>query len=279
MSDRPPAPPTLPPPAPRPSTLSGSSAPGRTRSAYAPPTRARAVPNAARIVRRARLVRWSKLALPVLAVLLLGSIALWPEIQRQARMGHAALRQDEAVMARTGVMVSPHYHGVDGHDRPFLITAASAHQVSPDRVDLVRPKADVLSASGTWAMATGDTGVYAPRTHLLDLAGHVVLYRADGTILTTPVATLDVRRNISSSPDWVHIEGPFGVIDAQRSFLATADGVLQFGGPARLVLNQTSNGDQVPVGGVTKDAGVTKDGGSAAAGRASHSGPAKGSRS
>ncbi len=249
MSDRPPPP----------STVSKPPLPGRTRSTYAPPARARVVPNAARIARRARLVRLSKLLLPVLAVLLLGSIALWPELERQTRMGRAALREDEAVMARTGVMVAPHYHGVDGHERPFLITAASAHQVSPDRVDLVRPKADVLSASGTWAMATAETGVYAPRTHLLDLAGHVVLYRADGTILTAPVATLDVRRNISSSPDWVHIEGPFGVIDAQRSFLSSGDGVLQFGGPARLVLNQTTNGGGL-AGGQAAGNGLESDG-------------------
>ncbi len=226
-----PTPPGPPPPRP-------DAAPARPRE-FGAPVRTRAVPNAARIARRARLVRWSKLGLPVLAVLLLGSVALWPEIDRQTRIGRTSLREDEAVMARTGVMVSPRYHGIDGHERPFLITAATARQISPDRVDLVKPKADAVSASGTWAMATADRGVYSPHSQILDLAGHVVLYRADGTILTAPVATMDVRRDISFSPAWVHVEGPFGVLDAQRSFLSSGDGVLQFGGPARLVLNQS----------------------------------------
>ncbi len=227
--------------APRPADAVARHLARARRTELSAPGRLRARPDAARIARRARMVRLSKWALPVVAVVLLGSLALWPEISRTMRLGRSALRQDEAVEAVTGVMVAPRYHGMDGHDRPYLVSAALARQVGPDRVDLTRPKADIVGSGGMWMMATADRGVYAPHGQVLDLDGHVTLYRADGAILTAPVATVDLKRSVESAPDWVHMEGPFGELDAQRAFLASGDGVLQFGGPSRLVLRQSGH--------------------------------------
>ncbi len=195
-------------------------------------------PNAAGIARRRQMVRWSKWLLPVGAVALLGSLALWPELDRSARVGRTTLRELTAVRASNGEMTDARYHGLDAHGRPYMITAVAAHQVSPDRVDLREPKADIIEGS-SWLMLTADTGVYAPRSHMLDLSGHVVFYRDDGTFMTGPTATIDLRQNVDVSNRWVHIEGPAGVVDAPSYLMSSRDGVAQFRGPARLVLNET----------------------------------------
>lgn len=212
------------------------------RTELSAPHRRQAPPHAGRIARRARFVRLSKWTLPAAALLLLGSIALWPEIQRALRVGRSALRADADLRAATGLMIAPEYHGLDGHDRPFMISAQRARQLGPDLVNLAAPIADIFPGGGAWMMATADRGVYGPHTGVLDLSGHVRFYRADGTILFTPVATVDVRRDVGATDAWVHIEGPFGELDAQSGFLASPDGTLQFGGPARLALRDTRNG-------------------------------------
>ncbi len=196
----------------------------------------RALPNTARIARRRTMVRWSKRLLPLGALALLGAIALWPEIDRSARMGRLTLREAAALRASTGLLTDARYHGIDEHGHPYMITAVTARQIDPDRVDLTYPKADIVD--GAWLMVTADHGVYAPRTHMLDLAGHVVLYRDDGTFMTSPTTTIDLRDSIDASRRWIHVEGPMGVLDAPNYVIESHDGVAQFGGPARLVLTQ-----------------------------------------
>jgi lipopolysaccharide export system protein LptC len=71
----------------------------------------------------------------------------------------------------------------------------------------------------------------------LDLSQDVMLYRQDGTILTSDTATLDMKRGAATSADFTHAEGPFGTLDAQGFTLVDKGGIIQFHGPAKLVLN------------------------------------------
>jgi lipopolysaccharide export system protein LptC len=80
-------------------------------------------------------------------------------------------------------------------------------------------------------------GVYEQKASRLDLSGEVTLYRDDGTVLTTESATIDMRANAAAGHEMVHAEGPFGVLDAQGFTVLDRGAVVQFTGPARLVLN------------------------------------------
>ena len=235
IASRPPAPPGG---VPRGGDRPLAAASAARRAALTRPSVARATPDAVRIARRRRLVRWSKRLLPLGALALLGSIALWPEIGRLKRVGGEAIREATELRAANGIMTQARYRGIDKDGRPYTVTARSAHQVAPDRVDLVAPVADMLQSGGRWILVSADRGVYAPHEEELDLQGHVWLYRDDGTMMWAPTSTLDVRKDVDASRDWVHIEGPFGVLDAPSYFMSGHDGVGQFAGPARLVLNQ-----------------------------------------
>ena len=52
-----------------------------------------------------------------------------------------------------------------------------------------------------------------------------------------------------ASNDWVHAQGPFGVLDAQGDFLSQRDGIAQFRGPGRLILNDDHPGHAAHAGG------------------------------
>lgn len=199
--------------------------------------RVRVPPNAEQIARRRSLLGFAKWALPGLAMVLLSSIAAWPEISRLVNQNRAALREMARMRVESGNMQDAVYRGVDAHDRRYMITARMTHQEGPDRVDLVDPVADIELSGDSWAHIRADRGVYMQHEQTLDLDDHVVLYRDDGTLLNGPSADLDLRQDVIASRDWVHAEGPFGTQDAQGYFLDHHAGIMQFTGPGLTVRN------------------------------------------
>lgn len=199
-------------------------------------SRLRTAPAPGDLARRRMLLRYGKFGLPAVALLLLGAIAVWPEINRQITLASETARDVAAVRRDSGRMLSPHYSGIDSHDRPYTITAASARQMGQNRIDLDAPVMDMSSGTG-WVLLQADRGTYMQDSNILALTGHVTLYRDDGVIATSPAADVDLRGDVIASQDWIHADGPFGILDAQGYMLAQNAGVAQFAGPARLVLN------------------------------------------
>ena len=205
----------------------------------ASPNRRRAAPTASRIAWRRRMVFLTKWSLPLLAILLLTSIAIWPEISRVKESGRVAFRRVFSVDPESGRMMQPRYRGVDERGRPYTVTATSALQTSAERIALVDPKGDVITESGTWIMVQAKEGVFIQHRSLMDLSHDVVFYREDGSRLMTDTASLDLKAGAGSSADQTHVEGPFGVLDAQGFTMTDKGAVIQFHGASHLVVNQS----------------------------------------
>jgi lipopolysaccharide export system protein LptC len=186
--------------------------------------------------RRRFMVGIGKLVLPAIAVALLATLAVWPEISKDVENGRLSYRR-LAVTPESGELAEPRYRGVDSGGRPYTITATKARQSAQSRTDLVDPKADMTQDSGTWLMVQARTGVYLPKNSQLDLSGEVTLYREDGLMVTSDAATLDLRDGAATSAARVHAEGPFGTLDAQGFAVLDKGTAMQFSGPGRLVMN------------------------------------------
>ena len=178
----------------------------------------------------------AKRMLPMVALALLSLMALWPEFGKDEH--HKFSYHLGGIQPQTGQLTNLHYSGVDDRSRPYTVTASAAHQVSPERIDLVDPKGDISLESGAWLMVQSHSGVYAQHNGQLDLSGDVVLYRDDGLTLTTDAATLDLKSGAASSAERVHAEGPFGTLDAQGFAVIDHGAIAQFPGPGRLLLNE-----------------------------------------
>lgn len=197
--------------------------------------RRRITPTAWSMARRRLMLAAAKFILPVTALALLASIAMWPEIERltdQARRSVSRL----AAQVQTGLLFDPVYHGTDEHGQPYTVTAKQAREASADRVDLTQPKADVLLQSGRWMMVQSRQGVYRQKLDNMDLSGDVTLYRDDGLTLITDSANIDLARGGAAGSDRVHAEGPFGTLDAQGFTVLDRGTSIQFAGPGRLVM-------------------------------------------
>lgn len=179
----------------------------------------------------------AKLGLPVLALMLLGSVVLWPELVHIGDQGRVSFKRMLAIEAESGRMLQARYRGVDERGRPYTLTAHWATQATPYRIDLGGPVGDMVLESGNWLQVQAKRGVFIQHTEQLDLSGDVVLYRDDGTVMRTQTAAIDVKQGAATSNDRTHAEGPFGVLDAQGFAMTDKGGAIQFQGPARLILN------------------------------------------
>ena len=188
------------------------------------------------IVRRTWFVSIAKRLLPIVALALLSLVALWPEIGREGLTSRVSLHTGLGE-PQNGVLSRARYNGVDEQGRRYTVTADVAHQVTPDRIDLTAPIGDLTLANGTWMTARSRNGVYLQQTQQLDLSGDVQLYRDDGITLGTDTAAIDLKTGIAASDQRVHVEGPFGTLDAQGFTLLDRGAVIQFAGPGRLLLN------------------------------------------
>ena len=209
------------------------------------------------LARRRWFVGLTKRLLPLVALALLASIALWPELVREMDHSRMSYRRG-ATPPQSGQMREATYHGVDSNGRPYTMTATTAHQINPDRINLTDPKGDMSLESGSWLMSQSRSGVYLQHEGSLDLWDDVQLYRDDGTTLATASATLDLKQGAAAGADMVHAEGPFGTLDAQGFAVTDRGQVMQFTGPGRLVLN-SAQGHPSPTAGPAVGTAVAVD--------------------
>ncbi len=192
---------------------------------------------AAAQARRRHGVRVAKYVLPVVALALLSSIALWPELSRTVARGRVTWRRLTALSMNAGQMLKPRYHGLDERGRPYTVSADHADRDGPIRLNLQAPVGDLTQENGTWLLLRAKTGVFMQHINELDLQGDVTLYRQDGTTMTTATATTNLKQGAATSDEYTHAEGPFGILDAQGFTMVDRGAVVQFHGPAHLVLN------------------------------------------
>ena len=187
-------------------------------------------------IRRRFAVRVMKYVLPLGALALLSSIAVWPELTRSVENGRVTWRR-LTMATGAGQMLHPRYHGMDGRGRPFTVSAETAERAGSNRVNLSAPVGDTTLQNGTWLLLRARKGVFLQHSNELDLADAVTLYRQDGTVMTSQSATMNLKQGAGTSSEYTHAEGPFGTLDAQGFTLFDKGAVIQFHGPAKLVMN------------------------------------------
>jgi lipopolysaccharide export system protein LptC len=215
--------------------------PGKTGGYLAIVSRrgARQIPTAGGLMRRRWFINTSKFLLPAAALLLLGSIALWPEYERASDKARVVIGGIRATLGGARV-TNAHYNGVDQRGRPFTVTAVTATQRDAEQVDLTIPIADMTLENGTWMNVKSKQGVFMRKAQQLDLSDDVVLYRDDGTTMTTSSATVEMRSGAASGAAPTHVEGPFGTLDASGFMTVDKGSAIQFWGPVQVTLNGVS---------------------------------------
>ncbi len=191
------------------------------------------------LARRRWFVTIAKRLLPLGAVAILLALVLAPSMRKNGADRVAYHMKDVANAGAGSHMQVARFHGVDQNGEPYTVTAASADQHGASTVTLTAPIGDLTQKAGDWLMLKADHGLYDQRNQMLDLTGHVTLYRNDGTTVTAPTARIDLKDGSAASSAPVQVQGPFGTLSAQDGFSLTGRGSqIDFNGAAVLTLTQ-----------------------------------------
>jgi lipopolysaccharide export system protein LptC len=193
----------------------------------------------ARIARRSFTVAALKKALPAAAVLLLVALVMAPSWRAGPEANRVTYKLRSTGADNASHMQGAQYHGLDQHGQPFTLTADTADERGADVLALTSPAGDITLKDGAWLMLRSDHGTFHQKAQMLGLTGNVTLYRNDGTMMTAPSATIDLRAGSAASTAPVQVQGPFGTINAEHGFvLADRGAELTFNGPATMTLTQ-----------------------------------------
>ncbi|MEO1136204.1 MAG: LPS export ABC transporter periplasmic protein LptC [Pseudomonadota bacterium] len=200
------------------------------------PTRARTTGDQA--AARSRLVRRLRIALPVLALVL---VAAFFFNTRSNEVDPAFLEdfKDVSASAEELRMASPRFAGVDNEGKPFEITAEAAQQNTSikDLVALEHPRA-VQGDNDDTTVVTADKGLYRSDTNILELTEDVTLTHdvgADKYVFRSPAATVSIKEEIVTSDAGVGGEGDDGsTLQADRMKAYNAEGRVVFEGNVRM---------------------------------------------
>jgi len=202
-----------------------------------PPSRRRVAPSLGAMRRRRWLVATAKRLLPAAALVLLGVVLFWPEIDGTPDGGRLAFRRPAQPRPEALRVVEPVYQGVDDLGRAYTVTAGVAQQPGAEEVlDLGRPEADMLLTDGHWVHLRAATGRYDRTAGQLDLAGAVTIHHDDGTRLQTDAANIVLGDGAASGDAPVAAQGPFGTLVSEGFRLTERGAVVVFTGRARAIL-------------------------------------------
>jgi len=195
---------------------------------------------------RAQLMRRLRIALPVVALLLIAASFL---NTRTAGVDDAFLEDFADLEATTQNLNSakPQFTGVDSSGNPYEITADSASQKPESReiVELNRPRA-VTAGGDKQSVAEAKSGVFnTDDKHLLLKDGvtfeHVI--GGDNYVLKSPTATVSIDDQTLVSDKGVEGEGPSGsTLKADRMQANNRDGRVVFEGDVSMRLYPKKTG-------------------------------------
>ncbi len=200
------------------------------------------------VAKYSRFVSAMKILLPSLAAFLFALVLILPQLRDEPDQFSADIVPTRDGEAGTLSLVNARYFGVDESGQPFSVTAESVRETDDEgeTIDLVGPKADISLNDGTWLVVGAENGKYDRGTQVLDLTGEVNLFQDQGYELHTDAATVHLDQGRATSTVSVYSQGPFGQLESNGFELEDKGKVVHFTGPARLLLNGSAKGPQVP---------------------------------
>ncbi|HVO14792.1 MAG TPA: LPS export ABC transporter periplasmic protein LptC [Alphaproteobacteria bacterium] len=209
-------------------------------------------------------VGFLKLALPSVAVVLVGLVLMWPQLKgaeeslRKSVIGSLKLDEIENLQ-----MVQARYVGTDEQNRPYVLTAAAARQMSSgsDLIALEVPKGQMSLQDGNQVALAAQAGAYYQKAQMLDLFGAVTMKRSDGYVVETEEARINLKTGSAEGNKTVTGHGPAGTLRSDGFRILDKGDTVIFTGKARLVINAESADAKGMVPGLSDLGGLGAPGG------------------
>lgn len=188
-------------------------------------------------------LQFVKFVLPVLALGFLVLMLVWPRLTEKKTAPEFADAANST--ARDDLrMSSLRFTGMDGENRPYLVTATSATQDSEDSelVHLENLQADIALDAGDWAAINARTGLMHSGLQTLQIDGQVEAYLDNGYAFYTESARIDLSKNSLYADQPVRIQGPLGHLRARTMLASDRGQKLHFAGNVSVMIYPRGGG-------------------------------------
>jgi len=204
-------------------------------------------------------VGFLKLALPTIAVVLVGLVLMWPQLKgaeenlRKSVIGSLKLDEVENLQ-----MVRARYVGADEQNRPYVLTAAAARQMSSgsDLIALEGPKGEMKLQDGAQVGLVAQAGAYYQKAQMLDLFGAVTMTHSNGYVVETEEARINLKDGSAEGNKTVIGHGPAGTLRSEGFRIIEKGQTVLFTGKARMVINSESADAKGMVPGLSELGGI-----------------------
>ena len=134
-------------------------------------------------------------------------------------------------------IIKPRFSSTDSKQQPFKLTADRAFRQkgNPNLVDLISPKGDLTSKTGSWIALSAKFGVYDKNLEILNLKDSVNLFHDSGYDLRTNIAKINLGAGTAEGNVPISGHGPGGKVQAEGFRILKHGRTIVFTGKSRMV--------------------------------------------
>jgi lipopolysaccharide export system protein LptC len=195
--------------------------------------------------RHSRAVRFMRVTIPMLVVLLLGGFALAAYLNPLRALAKLPVNVNDLVVSGTKItMEKPRMTGFtkDARAYEFHADAAAQDLTKPDIVELQNIRAKLQMQDESIMDMSADAGVYDTKREMLELNKNIVLLSSNGNKGKLSQATIDVKKGNVVSNKPVELEFLQGVLNANKLEIVDSGDKIVFhdGVTMQVMLNDTA---------------------------------------
>jgi len=201
----------------------------------------------AKAARHSRLVRFLRVAVPVVVTLSMAVIVLRSTIYNPFKTPENLPTFDPGKLAVSGTkitMESPHLAGYTPDKRPYEVWAKTATQdiTDPDHVELSTLRGKMLMADQSTLLMDARTGLFDSKKQLLDLRKDIYLRTSAGYEARLNQAFVDIGKGTVTSDQHVEVTMTDGTLTSDRLRVTEGGQVIRFEGNVVMHIDKLDNG-------------------------------------
>ena len=187
--------------------------------------------------RYSRFVALMRITLPLTAGAIIALVVAWPQLSdkpKSYRLGFSNVNMKDSGGQQ---IIKPRFSSTDSKQQPFNLTADRAFRQkgNPNLVDLISPKGDLTSKTGSWMALSAKFGVYNRNLEVLNLKDSVNLFHDSGYDLRTNIARINLAAGTAEGNVPISGHGPGGKVQAEGFRILKNGRTMVFTGKSRMV--------------------------------------------
>jgi len=181
-----------------------------------------------------------KLLLPLLAVVLIGLVIMWPTIEEQVEAGPGPDTPEYQASGEAQI-INPRFTGLDDEGRPFEIEGDLAYQDinDPELIDLDNLRGTITLSEGETARVESQFGHFDRTKGRVELRGNVVVSHDQGAVFRTEEIMVDINANEVWGDQPVEAISDEATVNATGFEVQDGGATIVFRGPARMVVDRS----------------------------------------